>query len=116
MTITKNLIAYWLSISYEVQRRGRDSNPRYGCPHNGFRDRHNRPLCHLSVGCRAEARAVGMLLGRPGSPFGQRDAKIAVLGQKIANYLGFAGVNWGREGGIRAGVIWGGEGGFGEKE
>jgi len=57
-----------------------------------------------------------MLLGRPGSPFGQRDAKIAVLGQKIANYLGFAGVNWGREGGIRAGVIWGGEGGFGEKE
>jgi hypothetical protein len=30
-------------------RRGRDSNPRYGCPHSGFQDRCNRPLCHLSL-------------------------------------------------------------------
>jgi len=30
-------------------RRGWDSNPRYGCPHNGFRDRPNRPLWHLSA-------------------------------------------------------------------
>jgi site-specific DNA recombinase len=29
-------------------RRGWDSNPRYACTHNGFRDRHNRPLCHPS--------------------------------------------------------------------
>ena len=34
-------------------RRGRDSNPRYGCPYNGFRDRPDRPLWHLS------ARGVG---------------------------------------------------------
>ena len=32
-------------------RRGRDSNPRYGCPYNGFRDRPDRPLWHLSYFC-----------------------------------------------------------------
>ena len=31
-------------------RRGWDSNPRYACTHNGFRDRPNRPLWHLSTG------------------------------------------------------------------
>ena len=30
-------------------RRGRDSNPRYGCPYAAFRVRCIRPLCHLSV-------------------------------------------------------------------
>ncbi len=30
-------------------RRGWDSNPRYACTHNGFRDRRLRPLGHLSV-------------------------------------------------------------------
>ncbi len=30
-------------------RRGWDSNPRYACTHNGFRDRPDRPLWHLSV-------------------------------------------------------------------
>jgi aminopeptidase len=30
------------------KRRGRDSNPRYGCPHNGFRDRPIQPLSHPS--------------------------------------------------------------------
>jgi hypothetical protein len=29
-------------------RRGWDSNPRWGKPHNGFRDRPIRPLWHLS--------------------------------------------------------------------
>ena len=29
-------------------RMGRDSNPRWSCPHNGFQDRRNRPLCHPS--------------------------------------------------------------------
>src|SRR5690606_10592034 len=29
-------------------RRERDSNPRYSCPYNGFRDRPIRPLWHLS--------------------------------------------------------------------
>src|ERR1700676_3664920 len=33
----------------ESPRRGRDSNPRYGCPYNGFRDRPDRPLRHLSA-------------------------------------------------------------------
>ncbi len=31
-----------------IKRRGRDSNPRYPCGYTGFRDQHNRPLCHLS--------------------------------------------------------------------
>jgi hypothetical protein len=35
-------------------RRGWDSNPRYGCPHNGFRDRPIRPLWHLSEHRRVE--------------------------------------------------------------
>lgn len=30
-------------------RRERDSNPRYGYPHNGFRDRPVQPLRHLSA-------------------------------------------------------------------
>ena len=30
------------------QRRGRDLNPRNPCGFTGFRDRHDRPLCHLS--------------------------------------------------------------------
>src|SRR5262252_1729776 len=34
----------------EGWRRGRDSNPRYGCPYAAFRVRCDRPLCHLSVG------------------------------------------------------------------
>lgn len=29
-------------------RKERDSNPRYGYPYNGFRDRPDRPLRHLS--------------------------------------------------------------------
>src|SRR5688572_5819132 len=31
-------------------RRERDSNPRYGCPYSGFRDRPIQPLSHLSAG------------------------------------------------------------------
>ena len=29
-------------------RMVRDSNPRWGCPHNGFQDRRIRPLCQPS--------------------------------------------------------------------
>jgi hypothetical protein len=32
----------------ELERRGRDSNPRYGCPYAAFRVRCIQPLCHLS--------------------------------------------------------------------
>ena len=32
----------------DSQRRGRDSNPRYPCGYNGFRDRPDQPLRHLS--------------------------------------------------------------------
>jgi hypothetical protein len=32
-----------------VWRRGRDSNPRYGCPYAAFRVRCIQPLCHLSI-------------------------------------------------------------------
>ena len=38
--ITHTICCFW--------RRGRDSNPRCGFPHNGFQDRRNRPLCHPS--------------------------------------------------------------------
>jgi hypothetical protein len=41
-------------ISHLVNwRRGRDSNPRYGCPYAAFRVRCIQPLCHLS-GARKE--------------------------------------------------------------
>src|SRR5262249_3995918 len=36
-------------VGLECWRRGRDSNPRYPCGYNGFRDRPDRPLWHLSV-------------------------------------------------------------------
>ncbi len=40
----------WERIAW---RRGRDSNPRYGCPYAAFRVRCIRPLCHLSGAVRA---------------------------------------------------------------
>ena len=36
-------------ISLAKWRRGRDSNPRYGCPYAAFRVRCFQPLSHLSV-------------------------------------------------------------------
>src|SRR5580704_11806486 len=36
------------SVSNVLWRRGWDSNQRYACTHNGFRDRPDRPLWHLS--------------------------------------------------------------------
>src|SRR5271167_929332 len=39
-------------------RRGRDLNPRYGCPYAAFRVRCIRPLCHLS-GAFCPRAAVG---------------------------------------------------------
>src|SRR5471032_34232 len=48
----------------KVWRRGWDSNPRYACTHNGFRDRPDRPLWHLSGatligGCFRAGNSVG---------------------------------------------------------
>ncbi len=40
---TENRITHW-----KTKRRGRDLNPRNPCGFTGFRDRHDRPLCHLS--------------------------------------------------------------------
>ena len=40
-------------------RRGWDSNPRYGYPYNGFRDRPIRPLWHLSGRLDHAPMAVG---------------------------------------------------------
>ena len=40
----------------ERWRRGWDSNPRYPCRHNGFRDRPDRPLWHPSAGAQIRAR------------------------------------------------------------
>ena len=45
-------------------RRGRDSNPRYGCPYFAFRVRRDRPLCHLS-GSRGALRRSPLLNGAP---------------------------------------------------
>ncbi len=36
----------WMPLT--GQRRGRDSNPRYPFGHTGFRNQHDKPLCHLS--------------------------------------------------------------------
>ena len=46
-------------------RRGRDSNPRYGCPYAAFRVRCDRPLCHLSVAASgANSPSVGRYLSK----------------------------------------------------
>ena len=39
-----------LNTAATAWRRGRDSNPRYGCPYAAFRVRCIQPLCHLSEG------------------------------------------------------------------
>src|SRR4051812_42712772 len=44
-------------------RRGWDSNPRYACAHNGFRDRPDRPLRHLSARLSAPGIGAGMATG-----------------------------------------------------
>jgi hypothetical protein len=40
-------------------RRGRDSNPRYGCPYAAFRVRCFQPLSHLSAVAWTGARSAG---------------------------------------------------------
>src|SRR5437764_3021307 len=47
------------------QRRGRDSNPRYGCPYTGFRDRPIQPLWHLSGSPSLFYARLGRLTTRP---------------------------------------------------
>ena len=49
-------------------RRGWDSNPRWACTHNGFRDRPDRPLRHLSDG---GGLAAGPPRGKPDSSAGR---------------------------------------------
>lgn len=39
-------------------RRGRDLNPRYGCPHTAFRERLLQPLGHLSRSAYSNLRSV----------------------------------------------------------
>src|ERR1700684_2382640 len=53
-------------------RRGRDSNPRYGCPYAAFRVRCIRPLCHLSGLRRLERR--GAVFSGDGGETQGRDA------------------------------------------
>src|SRR6202043_438077 len=55
-----------------VWRRGRDSNPRYGCPYAAFRVRCIRPLCHLSELRRLERR--GAVFSGDGGETQGRDA------------------------------------------
>ena len=45
-------------------RRGRDSNPRYACTHNGFRDRPIKPLWHPSEGSPRDERVMSNHPGR----------------------------------------------------
>ena len=64
-------------------RRGWDSNPRYGYPYNGFRDRPIRPLWHLSV-----RRSCSLLPGarQPEGPeiLGLRQGRDRLLQGKLA--------------------------------
>ena len=48
-------------------RRGRDSNPRYGCPYAAFRVRCYRPLSHLSVAGRDAMPASVWLCNQRGA-------------------------------------------------
>ncbi len=48
LLIIKKGVGGWVPNSPLFWRRGRDSNPGWGCPHNGFRDRPVQPLRHLS--------------------------------------------------------------------
>jgi hypothetical protein len=52
-------------------RRGWDSNPRYACTHNGFRDRPDRPLWHLSG-----APLIGGRFCRGNSAVGEADLRL----------------------------------------
>ncbi len=62
-------------------RRGRDSNPRYGCPYFAFRVRRIRPLCHLSA------------RGRANWPDGQRRniMGMAPCSSAMGRFVGFGG-------------------------
>ena len=65
-------------------RRGRDSNPRYGCPYSAFRVRRDRPLCHLSA-----ARGGGAFaLRRVGAPISMaRQGSQGALTRRLARRL-----------------------------
>ena len=54
-----------LKLSLKKKRKERDSNPRYAYAYNGFRDRPNRPLSHLSRKILIQALPV-ILLARLG--------------------------------------------------
>src|SRR3954462_7246386 len=75
-------------------RRGRDSNPRYGCPYSAFRVRRDRPLCHLSVVATATSPVDGPLCiqRRQAKQERRRNRRVAAL---IARRT--AGVRRGRE-------------------
>jgi hypothetical protein len=44
------VFSFWLPDAKSNWRRGRDSNPRWSCPHSGLANRRTRPLCDLSTG------------------------------------------------------------------
>ena len=98
-----------------VWRRERDSNPRYSFPYNGFRDRHNRPLCHLS-GSKAGLNSAGGADGvrecrgglRPGERF--RGGCSEVRGAAKVKNLRESEVEK-----CSTGVVWGKSNSFGGK-
>ena len=60
-------------------RRGRDSNPRYGCPYAAFRVRCIQPLCHLSGtrnGCLKRALSSEGRPARQGRAHGAAGAAV----------------------------------------
>ena len=60
-------------------RRGRDSNPRYGCPYAAFRVRCFQPLSHLSGSCGAVFNgSAGERQGQALSPSSKLPPKLAV--------------------------------------
>src|SRR5580704_16298291 len=64
-------------------RRGRDSNPRYGCPYAAFRVRCIRPLCHLSELRRLERRGA-VFSGVAGDAQGRAPAALSKLPAELA--------------------------------
>jgi hypothetical protein len=60
-----DILSLYFNYLSENWRRGWDSNPRYPLGHNGFRDRPDRPLRHLSATC-----AGRWLSHRPGRAAG----------------------------------------------
>jgi hypothetical protein len=82
--------------SAQLQRRERDSNPRYGDPHNGFRDRPIQPLWHLSLNsCQRSLSISDWPIEKPQIPLKRRVRADSI---KSRNFLSGFCLQTGRRG------------------